>query len=143
MSNIRNLLAILILGTTDAYLISHPNILGKLGVFVFKYGMIKNFSNALITVFITLGICIALAYFIEKYNEKSWAKYLLIACTGLSLFILGQVVYKFSGGTYAHTGKSFVWGMILLPVIMLYIFGTVWFSKKTSKVTETGQFVDN
>jgi hypothetical protein len=132
--NIRNIGAVAILGITDAYLISHPNILGKLGVFVFKYGMIKNFQNALITVAITLGICITITFLIEKNKSKNWAKYLLWASTFLSLFILGQVVYKFSNGTYAHTGKTFVWGMMLLPAIMLYIFGTAWFSPR---ITET------
>jgi hypothetical protein len=40
-----------------------------------------------------------------------------------------QVIFKFSGGSYARTGKSFVWGMMLLPTLMLYIFGSVWFTK--------------
>jgi hypothetical protein len=131
--NFRNIGAIIILGITDAYLISHPNIIGKLGVFVFKYGMIKNFPNALITVSITLGTCIAITYIIEKYKSKPWSKYLLWVCTLLSVFILVQVFYKFSNGTYAHTGKSFVWGLILLPTLMLYIFSTAWFSSKATK----------
>jgi hypothetical protein len=131
--NIRNIGAVAILGITDAYLISHPNILGKLGIFVFKYGMIKNFQNALITVAITLGICIAITFLIEKNKSKNWAKYVLWACTLLAIFIFGQVVYKFSKGTYAHTGKPFVWGMMLLPAIILYIFGTAWIKPRITE----------
>ncbi|MFT5883792.1 MAG: hypothetical protein ACI9IP_000239 [Arcticibacterium sp.] len=134
MSKLKFLPALLILGITDAYLISHPNLIGKLGVFVFKYGMIKNFPNALITVLLTLGLCIGIAYFLEINLDKTWAKIALMTFTALSLFVLGQVIFKFSGGSYAHTGKAFVWGMMLLPVLMLYIFGSVWFSfKKTSR----------
>ncbi|AWW00454.1 hypothetical protein [Arcticibacterium luteifluviistationis] len=132
--NLKNIGAIIILGITDAYLISHPNLIGKLGVFIFKYSMIKTFPSALITVFITLGICSGITYLIEKNGAKTWAKYLLWTCTVLSLFILAQVIYKFSSGAYARTGKPFVWGLILLPTLMLYLFGTAWF---TSKATET------
>ena len=131
--NFKNISAIILLGITDAYLISHPNILGKLGIFIFKYGMIKNFPNALITVSVTLGICIGITYLIEKNKDKPWSKYLLWICTCLTIFILGQVIYKFSSGTYAHTGKTFVWGLILLPTLMLYIFSLAWFKPKATE----------
>ncbi len=137
MFRLKNILPLLILGVTDAYLISHPNLLGKLGIFVFKYSMIKNFPSALITVFLTLGICYGIAVLLELNREQKWAKIALSLCTALALFILAQVIFKFSGGTYAHTGKSFVWGMILLPSLMLYIFGSVWFSVPKTKIDQS------
>lgn len=141
MSNLRNIIALLILGTTDAYLISHPNIIGRLGVFVYKYSMIKNFPSALITVFITLGICFAISALIIAHKEQKWAKYLLIAFMLLSTFIFVQVLLKFTGGTYAHTGKSFVWGMILLPILMLYIFVNAWFTLKVKSDSQGSKLI--
>jgi hypothetical protein len=129
MSKLKQLPALFILAITDAYLISHPNLLGKMGVLIFKYGMIKNFPNALITVMVTLGLSYGIAHVLELNFDKKWAKIALSAFTALSLIILIQVIFKFSGGSYARTGKSFVWGMMLLPTLMLYIFGSVWFTK--------------
>ncbi len=123
MTNKPLLIALSLLGITDAWLISHPNILGKLGIFVYKYSMIKTFPNALITVFITLGICYALAFFFAKNKPAVWAKYGLIIGLVLCIAVLAQVVFKFSGGTYKHTGASFRYGMILLPILMTAIFG--------------------
>ncbi len=130
MSRIQNLLLLIILGITDAYMISHPNLVGRLGIFVFKYGMIKNFPNALVTVFITLGICYFLSFFFQKNWDKKWTKWASAICIGLSLGILIQVLVKFSGGSYAMTGKAFKYGMILLPALMTFIFSSNWLSKK-------------
>jgi hypothetical protein len=130
MSKYTNLLLLAILGVADAWMIAHPNFMGRAGIFIYKYSMIKNFPTALMTVFLTLGICYSLAFFFGKNKSKKWALAALIACFLLSLVILVQVVLKFNTGMYAHTGAAFRFGMILLPVLMLFIFGSELFSKK-------------
>jgi hypothetical protein len=94
MSKLKQLPALFILAITDAYLISHPNLLGKMGVLIFKYGMIKNFPNALITVMVTLGLSYGIAHVLELNFDKKWAKIALSAFTALSLIILIQVIFK-------------------------------------------------
>jgi hypothetical protein len=115
---------IVILGITDAYLISHPNILGRLGIFIYKYDMLKTFPKALLTVAVTLGCCYTISYLSGIYSHKPWSRWLLWLGLVLSLAVLAQVYIKFSGGSYRLTGKPFRYGMHLLPVLMAFIFAS-------------------
>jgi hypothetical protein len=111
-----------ILAITNAYLISHPNIIGRLGIFMYHYDMLKTFPRALVTVVLSLGICLAITFLAELYSPRLWARLLPWAGLVLSLGILVQVYFKFSSGSYRLTGASFIFGMHLLPVLMLYVF---------------------
>jgi hypothetical protein len=127
---------LLILGVTDAYLISHPNLIGKLGVFVYKYEMIKNFPISMVTVLSSLAICLLISVFLERQVGKKWAKYGLVTGLIISVLVLIQVYFKFSSGSYAHTGKGFKYGMHLLPFLFIYIFANGlwnWISANKSK----------
>ncbi len=130
MEKIKPHLLLIILGITDAYLISHPNIIGRLGIFVYHYDMLKTFPRALITVFLSLAVCLALVFVSELLVQKPWAKFIPWLGLIASLAILVQVFLKFSHGSYRLTGQSFKFGMHLLPVLMAYIFAQkLWQSK--------------
>jgi hypothetical protein len=131
----KSIIPLTILAITDAYLISHPNLMGKIGVRMYNYDMIKTFPVALITVFATLGISYLATVFLEKQILKKWAKYCLMALFGISVLVLIQIYFKFSSGSYAHTGKAFIFGMHLLPILLIYIFGNgLWNWIKASKI---------
>jgi hypothetical protein len=123
MSKNQQIILLVILGITDAYMISHPNLIGKLGVWMYKYEMIKTFPKALITVLSSLAFCYFIANFLENRKGKSWAKYGLIFGLIICLLVLADIFFKFSAGSYAHTGKTFIFGMHLLPIMLCYIFG--------------------
>lgn len=122
MTKIQQIILFSIIGVTDAYMISHPNLLGKIGVRLYNYDMIKTFPAALITVLCTLGVSLGLSYFLQNQKTKTWAKYGLIVLLIISLAIFLDVFFKFSSGSYAHTGKVFKYGMHLLPIMLIYIF---------------------
>jgi hypothetical protein len=118
----QQIILIIILGFTDAYLISSPNLIGKLGIWMYKYEMLSNFPKALATVFVSLAICLAIATFFEKQINKKWAKYGLVFGLVISLLVLVQIYFKFAAGSYKLTGKAFKYGMHLLPVLFSIIF---------------------
>jgi hypothetical protein len=47
--SLTSLLLLVVLGITDAYLLSHPNLIGKLGIFIYKHDYLKTFPRALAT----------------------------------------------------------------------------------------------
>ena len=69
MKKLPQLLILLIIGISDAYMVSHPNILGKIGVRVYNYGLIKNFPNALITILSCIIISLLINYLLQKQVE--------------------------------------------------------------------------
>jgi hypothetical protein len=118
----QQLLLLVVLGITDAYLISSPNLIGKLGIWIYKYGMISTLPKALATVFATMGLCWVIANYLEKQKGKTWAKYGLITGLIISLLVLVQMYFKFAEGSYKMTGKAFKYGMQLLPALYALIF---------------------
>lgn len=114
---------IAILSVVDAWLISHPNTLGRLGVWFYKYQYISTFPKALLTVGLSVGVALGIAEWAKRQLRPTTAQKVLGAGLGVSLVLLGGIILKFSGGTYAHTGKAFIWGFYLLPVLLLVVFG--------------------
>lgn len=123
MSKIQQAILLTIISIADAYMISHPNLLGKIGMKVYQYDMFRTFPAALLTVLGTVGILFLISIFLEKKAGRKWAKYSLTILLSLSLIVLIQVFFKFSAGSYAHTGKVFKFGMHLFPILLIYVFG--------------------
>lgn len=121
--NLTSALLLVVLGITDAYLLSHPNLIGKLGILIYKHDYLKTFPRALITVSLVIGVSIALCEIIKRGTKHRTAIGLFMALmvAGLGLFI--YVYTTFSSISYSMTGKSFIYGAHLLPVIMIGIFG--------------------
>jgi hypothetical protein len=113
----------------DALLISRPNFLGKLGLWLFKYSYLRTFPRALATVSIIVGTAFMLSevvMFITRKKMISKAVGLLISFMFLlaSGGILYKVFHDFSRGIYSHTGVYFRYGVFLLPGILILIFST-------------------
>jgi hypothetical protein len=106
----------------DAWLISHPNLLGKFGIWFYKYSYFSNFTKSLITVSITALISSILAAIIKRFTKASTSRIILGILTILSLAMAVQLFIQFSSGTYKLTGTSFKTGICLLPVILVFIF---------------------
>ncbi|NIJ54187.1 hypothetical protein [Dyadobacter arcticus] len=124
-----SILLLLILSVTDAYLLAHPNLIGRIGVLVYKHSYIKNFPSALLTVALVVSISLLiceLAYrFLSKKNAL--AVYLSLALIALSWFI--YVYITFSTFSYRITGKAFIYGAHLLPVILQGMYARYFFKK--------------
>lgn len=112
----------------DALLLSSPNLLGKIGLVIYKYFYLKNFPRTLLTVSILILAAILVAEFIgllvkNKKLKRSFGIILLLVLVVLSGAVLYQTVVSFLAWTYAHTGLRFRYGAYLLPCILMFVFG--------------------
>ncbi len=121
--NLTTTLLLVVLGITDAYLLSHPNLIGRIGILVYRHDYLKTFPRALATVFLVLGVCLFLCEVIRRVKLPRAAVpwYLMLIVLGLALF--SYVYVSFSSLTYSMTGKEFIYGAHLLPILMIGIFG--------------------
>ena len=113
-----SLLLLLVLSVTDAYLLAHPNLIGKIGVLVYKHHYIRNFPRALLTVVIVVGVSLAVCELVYRLTQKKTAIFSYLVLTGIALFWFMYVFVTFSSFSYRITGKSFIYGAHLLPVIL-------------------------
>ncbi|MCA4898788.1 MAG: hypothetical protein ACK514_08655 [Bacteroidota bacterium] len=117
-----------LLSIIDALLISKPNFLGKLGLWIFKYSYLRTFPRALVTVSIVVGGALLLSELITglgKRNSKKIVYFLLLLVfLAFSGGVLFKIVLDFSKGIYSHTGSYFKYGVMLLPSILIFIFVT-------------------
>lgn len=121
--NLTTTILLAILGVTDAYLLSHPNLIGRIGILIYRHDYLKTFPRALATVFLVLGVCLFICEVIRriKLPRASIAWYLMLMVLGWALF--AYVYFSFSSLTYSMTGKAFIYGAHLLPILMIGIFG--------------------
>ncbi len=115
----------------DAVLISSPNLLGKIGLLVYKYHYLRTFPKALLTVFLVVGVATvfseAIHFAVKKALIKNLAgKLLFFLLTALSVALAIKVGLDFSSGSYGHTGLRFRSGAYLLPVILVVVFVYGW-----------------
>lgn len=112
----------------DALLLSSPNLLGKIGLAIYKYFYLKNFPRTLLTVVILALVAILITEFISllvknQRLKRSVGVILLLVLVALSGVVMYQTVVSFLAWSYAHTGLRFRFGAYLLPCILMFIFG--------------------
>lgn len=125
---LRFYLVLFILVLLDSVLITSPNLLGKIGLFIYNYYYLRTFPRALLTVSLVIIIAIAISEIISLLVRKQIVKRI----TGfIVLFILmlvsGAILIKthmdFSTWTYGHIGSRFRYGAYLLSVLLMTVFG--------------------
>jgi ABC-type spermidine/putrescine transport system permease subunit I len=116
-------LLLAVLTAVDAWLLAHPNLLGKLGILFYKYDMLRTLPRAFATVAATVLVCLALAYLVAYKLPRPKSVWALVVLTLACLGLLVQTWLKFSAGSYALTGAGFKAGAVLLPAMMALIFG--------------------
>ena len=111
----------------DAVLIRSPNLVGKIGLLIYKYHYLRTFPKALLTVALVVGISAILAETVRFVVRKELVKRLSGKVILFLLIILASAVgakvgMDFSSGSYSHTGIRFRSGAYLLPAILLIVF---------------------
>lgn len=136
--NLTTTLLLVILGVTDAYLLSHPNLIGRIGILIYRHDYLKTFPRALATVFLVLGICLFICEVIRRVRlpRAAIAWYLMGMVLGMALF--SYVYVSFSSLTYSMTGKAFIYGAHLLPILMTGIFSRYLISAIYQARNQTG-----
>ena len=122
------LIALIVL---DAVLIRSPNLIGKIGLWFYKYHYLRTFPKALLTVSLVVGTSVIIAESVRFVVKKELLKRLagqviLLMLTVLSLILLTKVIMVFSEGSYSHTGIRFKCGAYLLPAILATVFIYTW-----------------
>jgi len=121
-------IVIAILSVVDSLLLAKPNLLGKVGLLIYKYSYLRTFPRAMLTVSLVVGSALAfgeLILYLERRRglSKTIGGILffvfILACSGL----LVKLYMDFSKGAYSHTGVYFKYGVFLLPVILIIVFG--------------------
>jgi hypothetical protein len=126
-SRINFYLFIVALIVLDAVLIRSPNLVGKLGLWFYKYHYLRTFPKALLTVTLVAGVCVVLAETVRfvvkrKLIGRLAGQVILFLLTVLAIALMAKVVMDFSSGSYSHTGIRFRSGAYLLPGILVVIF---------------------
>ncbi|HEX6226541.1 MAG TPA: hypothetical protein VFZ52_19105 [Chryseolinea sp.] len=119
---------LLTLMLVDSWLLSKPNILGKIGLIIYKYHYLRSFPRTLLTVWIVVSISILIVLLIQYLVKqgklsKVGANLILGACLCASLLIMAKVYVDFTSWSYSHTGIKFRYGAYMLPMIVMIVFG--------------------
>ena len=115
----------------DAVLIRSPNLVGKFGLWFYKYHYLRTFPKALLTVSLAVAVCAILAETVRfvvkrKLIGRLAGQVILFLLTVLIVGFMGKVVMDFSSGSYSHTGIRFRSGAYLLPGILLVVVVYCW-----------------
>ena len=114
------LLVVLII--LDGWLLAHPNLIGQAGVFFFEYEAIETFPKAVGTVALVV-VGTLLIVLITRLLSQPIAISILVALLAASAYYLFQSFTQYNSGIYKLTGAGFRAGAILLPGLVLLIFG--------------------
>lgn len=119
---------LLTLMLVDSWLLSKPNLLGKIGLIIYKYHYLRSFPRTLLTVWIVVSISVLIVLQVQFLMKREKLSRListavLAACFIASAFIMTKVAIDFTSWSYSHTGLKFRLGAYLLPAILMIIFG--------------------
>ncbi len=116
---------IIVLTMLDAFLISNPNLLGKLGFIIYKYSYLRTFPMALLTVSIVVGVIIliteGLVLIAGRQISTSSMKGVFVVIIALLIGVLIKTELDFQNWSYNHTGHKLRYGAFLLPVILILV----------------------
>lgn len=118
------LIALVIL---DSFLLSKPNLLGKIGLIIYKYHYLRTFPRTLLTVSIVVVIAFGLAELVSflvkrKALKRALGTVVLALLIVVSFAALVKTGMDFSTWTYSHTGLRFRFGAYLLPTLLIVLF---------------------
>jgi len=110
----------------DAVLLRSPNLVGKIGLFIYKYHYLRTFPKTLLTLSMVIAvssiIAEAIRFMVKREIIKRLLGQIILSLTILCAVLLVKTGMDFSGGAYSHTGLRFRAGAYLLPAIMVVVF---------------------
>ena len=113
----------------DAWLLSKPNLLGKIGLIIYKYHYLRTFPRTLMTVWIVVSISILIVWAISYLKKlEKLSKVMATAILGIffvaSIAMMTKIYIDFTAWSYSHSGLKFRIGAYLLPVILMVVFAS-------------------
>lgn len=121
------------LGVVDSFLLSRPNLLGKIGLIIYKYHYLRTFPRTLLTVTVVLSAAVLLAELVrflvrKEVMKRNIGRIVLVFFILVSFALIIKTAIDFSTWTYGHTGFRFRYGAYLLPVVLVMIFSNTLFN---------------
>ncbi|MGF7217068.1 glucan phosphoethanolaminetransferase (alkaline phosphatase superfamily) [Spirosoma lacussanchae] len=113
---------LLVLVVLDGWLLAHPNLIGRAGVFFFDYTYLETFPEALGTVAAVVAVALLLSWAVRRFGQPV-AIVILTGLLAASAFYLFQSFTQYNQGIYKLTGAGFRAGAILLPGLLVLVFG--------------------
>ena len=113
---------LLVLVVLDAWLLAHPNLIGRAGVFFFDYDYVDTFPKALVTVAVVISVALLVSWLMGRLGRLI-GSILLIALLVVSGYWLFDSFLLYNSGVYKLTGAGFRAGAILLPGLLVLVFG--------------------
>ena len=113
---------LLVLVALDGWLMAHPNLIGRAGVFFYEYNYLKTFPRALGTVAAVVGLAVLLAWAGNRAGRIA-GTLLLTMLLVLAGYWFWSSVVQFNSGIYKLTGAGFRAGAILLPGLVTLVIG--------------------
>jgi hypothetical protein len=111
----------------DSFLLSKPNLLGKVGLIIYKYHYLRSFPRTLLTVTILISVALLMCWTIKflvlnkKLSLRSGLILLGVGTLGVTA-ILVKTMYDFTSWSYSHTGWKFKYGVFLLLITLIFVF---------------------
>ena len=113
---------LLVLVILDGWLLAHPNLIGQVGVFFFDYTAIDTFPKAVGTVAAVVGVTLLITWLVGRLSRPV-AMGITVALLAASTYYLFQSFTQYNSGIYKLTGAGFRAGAILLPGLVVLVFG--------------------
>jgi len=113
---------LLVLVVLDGWLLAHPNLIGQAGVLFFDYDYLATFPKALGTVLLVVGLALLIAWGVGRLSQPV-AIGITVALLAASAYYLFQSFTQYNSGVYKYTGAGFRAGAILLPGLLVLVFG--------------------
>jgi hypothetical protein len=115
----------------NAFLLSKPNLLGKIGLIVYKYYYLRSFPRTLFTVSVVCTFAVGLMEFFSylvrrRIIGRTWGIIVLGLFVALGFAQLIKTGIDFSAWTYSHSGVRFRLGAFMLPTVLIAIFTYGW-----------------
>jgi hypothetical protein len=124
---------LLVLVVLDAWLLANPNLIGRVGIFLYEYDYISTFPRALGTVAAVIGVSLLLGLSVRRFFGRAIALVMLAMLVVIGLLWVVQSVGQFTTGVYKFTGAGFKAGAILQPALVTLVFGTFFYDVLSSK----------
>lgn len=116
------LVLLLVLVVLNSWLLAHPNLIGRAGVFFFDYDYLDTFPKALGTVATVVGVALLVAGLAGRLG-RAIGSVMLIALLAGSGYWLFDSFLLYNSGVYKLMGAGFRAGAILLPGLLVLVFG--------------------
>jgi hypothetical protein len=120
-------LIIAVLVVLDSLLLTSPNLLGKIGLIIYKFHYLRTFPRALLTVGSVVSVAIIIGESIRFLVRKGMVGrgkgiLFLLIMVASCVAIAWKTAHDFSKWTASHTGLRFKYGAYLLPALLMLIF---------------------